>query len=201
MRVMVLHAHPVTESYNHALYNAVLKTLEANGHQVDPVDLYAEDFNPVMGREGRLQYHDVPENVTPELKPYVDRLMAAEGLVIVHPVWNYGFPAILKGYFDRVFMPGVSFVLEGGESADKGRLKPNLKHIRKVVFVTSYGGDRWRTWLMGDPPRRLAKRWGWVTFGGALPPTYLALYDMNNVTPDGLKGFIDKVKRVIGRVF
>ena len=201
MRVMVLHAHPVAESYNHALYNAVLETLEANGHQVDPGVRDAEGVNPGRGREGRLQYHDVPENMTPELKPYVDRLMAAEGLVIVHPVWNYGFPAILKGYFDRVFMPGVSFVLEGGESADKGRLKPNLKHIRKVVFVTSYGGDRWRTWLMGDPPRRLAKRWGWVTFGGALPPTYLALYDMNNVTPDGLKGFIDKVKRVIGRVF
>ncbi len=199
MRVMVLHAHPVAESYNHALYNAVLETLKAKGHQVDAVDLYAEGFNPVMSREGRLTYHDVPENVTPELKPYVDRLMAAEGLVIVHPVWNYGMPAILKGYFDRVFMPGVSFVLEGGGAADKGTLKPNLKHIRKVAFVTSYGGDRWRTFIMGDPPRRFAKRWGWVTFGGMLPPQYLALYDMNNVTPDGLRAFIDKVKRAMER--
>jgi len=199
MRVMVLHAHPIEESFNHALYNAVLETLTAAGHQVDPVDLYAEGFDPVMSREGRLHYHDVPENVTPELKPYVDRLMAAEGLVIVHPVWNYGMPAILKGYFDRVFMPGVSFVLEGGDEPDKGTLKPNLKHIRKVVFVTSYGGDRWRTWLMGDPPRRFAKRWGWVTFGSALPPQYLALYDMNNVTRGQLQGFIDKVKRAMRR--
>ena len=199
MRVMVLHAHPVAESFNHALYNAVIETLTAKGHQVDPVDLYAEGFDPVMSREGRLNYHHVPDNVTPELKPYVDRLMAAEGLVVVHPVWNYGFPAILKGYFDRVFMPGVSFVLEGGDSPDKGKLVPNLKHIKKVAFVTSYGGDRWRTWLMGDPPRRMAKRWGWVTFGGWLPPTYLALYDMNNVGPDGLRAYIDKVKRVIAR--
>jgi putative NADPH-quinone reductase len=190
---MVLHAHPVAESFSHSLYNAVLDTLRANGHQADPVDLYAEGFYPVMSREGRLGYHHVPDNVTPELKPYVDRLMAAEALVIVHPVWNYGFPAILKGYFDRVFMPGVSFVLEGGDGPDKGSLKPNLKHIKKVVFVTSYGGDRFRTWIMGDPPRRMAKRWGWVTFGGWLPPTYLALYDMNNVTPDGLKAFVAKV--------
>ena len=199
MRVMVLHAHPLEESFNHALYNVVLESLKANGHQVDPVDLYAEGFNPVMSREGRLGYHHVPENITPELKPYVDRLMAAEALVIVHPVWNYGFPAILKGYFDRVFMPGVSFVLEGGDGPDKGKLKPNLKHIKKVMFVTSYGGDRWRTWIMGDPPRRFARRWGWVTFGGLLPPTYLALYDMNNVTADELKAFIEKVKRAAAK--
>ena len=199
MRVMVLHAHPVETSYNRSLCNAVLETLRASGHEPDLVDLYAENFNPVLTREGRLTYHDVPDNITPELKPYVDRLMAAEAIVVVFPVWNYGFPAILKGYFDRVFMPGVSFVLVGGVSADKGTLKPNLKHIKKVAFVTSYGGDRWRTWVMGDPPRRMAKRWGWVTFGGWLPPTYLALYDMNNVTPDGLKAHIEKVKRVIGR--
>jgi putative NADPH-quinone reductase len=199
MRVMVLHAHPLEESFNHALYNIVLDTLKANGHQVDPVDLYAEDFDPVMSREGRLGYHDVPDNITPELKPYVDRLMAAEGLVVVHPVWNYGFPAILKGYFDRVFMPGVSFVLEGGDGPDKGKLKPNLKHIKKVAFVTSYGGDRWRTFIMGDPPRRFARRWGWVTFGGWLPPAYLALYDMNNVTPAGLEAFKQKVRRAIAR--
>jgi NAD(P)H dehydrogenase (quinone) len=199
MRVMVLHAHPVEESFNRALYNAVLETLQANGHQVDPIDLYAEGFNPVMSREGRLGYHDIPENITADLKPYVDRLMTAEAVVIVHPVWNYGFPAILKGYFDRVFMPGVSFILEGGDGPDKGKLVPNLRHIKKVAFVTSYGGDRWRSWLMGDPPRTMAFRWGWITFGGWRPPTYLALYDMNNVTPDGRADFLAKVKRVLGR--
>jgi NAD(P)H dehydrogenase (quinone) len=198
MRVMVLHAHPLETSYNRALCNAVTDTLKSKGHQVDLVDLYAENFDPVLSREDRLRYHDIPDNITPALKPYVDRLMAAEGIVIVHPVWNYGFPAILKGYFDKVFMPGVSFILEGGDGPDKGKLVPNLKHIKKVAFVTSYGGDRWRTFLMGDPPRRMAKRWGWVTFGGWLPPTYLALYDMNNVTPDQLNGFVAKVKRVIG---
>jgi NAD(P)H dehydrogenase (quinone) len=197
--VMVVHAHPLETSYNRSLCNAVIDTLSANGHQVDLVDLYAEDFDPVLSREDRLRYHDIPENITPQLKPYVDRLMSADAMVVVHPVWNYGFPAILKGYFDRVFLPGVSFILEGGDSPDKGRLVPNLKHIKKVAFVTSYGGDRWRTFLMGDPPRRMARRWGWVTFGGWLPPTYLALYDMNNVTETQLRGFIEKVKRVIGR--
>ena len=195
MRVMVLHAHPLESSYNRALCNTVVDTLRAKGHHVDLVDLYAEGFDPVLSREDRERYHHVPENITPQLKPYVDRLMAAEAMVVVHPVWNYGYPAILKGYFDKVFMPGVSFVLEGGDGPDKGKLKPNLKHIKKIAFVTSYGGNRWRTMVMGDPPRRMARRWGWVTFGGWMPPTYLALYDMNNVTKDQLKGFLGKVKR------
>jgi NAD(P)H dehydrogenase (quinone) len=199
MRVLVVHAHPVETSYNRALFNAACETLRAKGDEVDALNLYEDNFIAAMSREERLEYHDVPGNLTPLTKPYVDRLRACDKIVFVHPVWNYGYPAILKGFFDRIFLPGVSFVLEGGDGPDKGKLKPNLKHIKKVAFVTSYGGDRWRTFIMGDPPRRMAKRWGWVTFGGWLPPTYLALYDMNNVTPDQLKGFIDKVKRVIGK--
>ena len=199
MRVLVVHAHPVETSYNRSLFNTVCETLAAKGDEVDGLNLYDEAFRAAMSREERLEYHDVPGNLTPEIKPYVDRLRAADGLVFIHPVWNYGYPAILKGFFDRIFLPGVSFVLEGGGASDKGKLVPAMKIITKVAYVTTYGGDRLRTWLMGDPPRRLAMRWAWVTFGGWLPPTYLALYDMNNVTEAQLKGFIAKVKRVFGR--
>lgn len=195
MRVMVLYAHPVETSLSHTLRDTVVEALTAGGHETDIVDLYAEGFNPVLTREDRLRYHDVPENITPDLKPYVDRLHAAEAIVVVFPVWNYGFPAILKGYFDKVFMPGVSFILEGGDSSDKGRLIPNLRNIKKAAFVTSYGGDRFRTMVMGDPPRRMVRRWAWVTLGGWLPPKYLALYDMNNATPTRVGGFIEKVRR------
>jgi NAD(P)H dehydrogenase (quinone) len=199
MRMMVLHAHPVETSFSRALCNGVVESLRSRGHEVDVADLYAENFDPVLTREGRLAYHDTAHNITAETKSYVDRLMAAEALVLVFPVWNYGFPAILKGYFDKVFVPGVAFVLQGGGAPDKGRLVPNLKHIKKVAFVTSYGGDRLRTMLMGDPPRRIARRWAWVTFGGWLPPKYLALYDMNNATPARLAGFMATVKRALSR--
>jgi len=187
MRVLVVHAHPVETSFNRALNDKVVETLRAGGHEVDALDLYAEDFTAKMSREERLRYHDVPENQTPAIRPYVERLLAAEGLVFVYPVWNYGFPAILKGYFDRIFIPGVSFQIKDG------KLAPNLHNVKKVTFITTYGGDRWRTWLMGDPPRKLVKRWGWATFRTSMPPQYLALYDMNNNGEDRLKGFIEKV--------
>ena len=199
MKVHVVHAHPVEDSYNRALFNAVVETLTQRGHEVDALNLYDEAFLAVMSREERLNYHDVPGNLTALTKPYVDRIMATEAMVFVHPVWNYGYPAILKGYFDRILLPGVAFVLEGGEGSDKGTMRPNLKHIKKVAFVTSYGGDRLRTMLMGDPPRRLARRWAWATFGTLTPPKYLALYDMNNCTPERLTGFIGKVRSAMER--
>ncbi|KKC31967.1 NAD(P)H-dependent oxidoreductase [Devosia psychrophila] len=195
MRVHVIHAHPVETSFNRALFDAVVDELTRKGHEVDALNLYDAGFDAVLSREERLNYHDVPGNLTPLVKPYVDRLVAAEALVFVHPVWNYGYPAILKGYFDRIFLPGVSFVLEGG--VDRGRLVPNFKNIKKVAFVTTYGGNRWRTMVMGDPPRRLARRWAWVTFGTRNPPKYLALYDLNNCTPDGLLQFLARVRRAM----
>jgi putative NADPH-quinone reductase len=193
MRILVVHAHPVEASYNRALYDTVVNTLRGGGHGVDECKLYDEGFDAVLSREERLLYHEVPENLTPAVEPYVERLLAAEAIVFVFPVWNYGFPAILKGYFDRIFLPGVSFVLKDG------KLKPNLDNIKKVAFVTTYGGDRLRTILMGDPPRRLARRWAWVTFRTPRPPKYLALYDMNNNREQQLLAFMNKVRREMAR--
>ena len=63
-----------------------------------------------MSRQERIDYHDEAINTKP-VQGYVDRLRAAEALVLCTPVWNYGYPAILKGFLDRVFLPGVSFKL------------------------------------------------------------------------------------------
>ena len=192
MRVLVVHAHPVETSFNRSLFENAVEALREAGHEVDALNLYDEGFAAVMSRDERLQYHDVPGNLTPEVAPYVDRLRAAEGIVFIHPVWNYGYPAILKGFFDRIFVPGVSFVLENG----------NLRTVmrkKRVAYVTTYGGDRLRTWLMGDPPRRLARRWAWAIFGTLMPPTYLALHKMDKRTEPELKAFIAKVRRTMLR--
>ena len=141
-RALVLFAHPCEESFSAALHKVVVDTLTAKGWKVDDCDLNAEGFNPVLTAAERRGYHDVASNTAP-VQSYVDRLAKADALVLVFPVWNYGFPAILKGYFDRVFLPGVSFKLVDG------KLKPNLTNIRKIAAVTSYGGDQLKTFLAG----------------------------------------------------
>src|SRR3954452_20383299 len=135
MKILVLYAHPVETSYNAALHRTIVERLTAKGHTVDDCDLYAEDFDPRLTRAERLHYHDTEAN-TASVRPYVERLRRANALVLSFPVWNYGYPAILKGFFDRVFLPGVSFELVDGQA------RPFLTNIKRVSAVTTYGGSR-----------------------------------------------------------
>ena len=185
-RALVLFAHPCPESFSAALHARVVDTLTARGWEVDDCDLNAEGFQPVLTEAERRGYHDAGN--TAPVQGYVDRLRAAQALVMVFPVWNFGYPAILKGFLDRVFLPGVSFRLEDG------KVKPNLTHIRKLAAVTTYGGTRMRALLVGDPPRRCVTRAVWHV---CRPDRmrYLALYDMNRADDARRAGFLARVER------
>ncbi len=187
VKALVLFAHPCEESFSGALHRVVVETLQRRGWEVDDFDLNAEGFSPVLTAAERRAYHDVGVNTVP-VQGYVDRLRAVQALVLVFPVWNFGFPAILKGFFDRVFLPGVSFRLEDGF------VKPNLTNIRKLAAVTTYGGTRVRALLAGDPPRHVVKR---AIRHVCRPDTmrYLALYDMNRVTQDRRRRYLAAVRR------
>ena len=148
MRVLILYAHPVETSFQAALHRAVVEALASAGHDVDDCDLYAENFDPTLSRQERLDYHDTSINQR-SVEDYVRRVKQAEAMVLVFPVWNFGYPAILKGFFDRVFLPGVSFDL-----TDDGKVAGLLTHIGKIAAVTTYGGTRLRAIMAGDPPRK-----------------------------------------------
>ncbi|MEL7115534.1 MAG: NAD(P)H-dependent oxidoreductase [Pseudomonadota bacterium] len=136
-RALVLFAHPCPESFSAALHKCVTETLATQDWDVDDCDLNAEGFSPVLTEAERRAYHDEPDNIGP-VSGYVERLRTADALVMVFPVWNFGYPAILKGFLDRVFLPGVSFKLVDG------KVKPNLTHIKRLAAVTTYGGTRMR---------------------------------------------------------
>jgi putative NADPH-quinone reductase len=193
MRFLVLYAHPVPESFVAALHRTVVETLRRNGHEVDDCDLYAERFDPVLSHDERVHYLEVPANRR-FVEDYVRRVENADGLVIVFPVWNFGFPAILKGFLDRVFLPGVSFTLVDGLAT------PKLTHLRALVAVTTYGAPRWRAFLLGDPPRKVVLRVLSVLVAPRARRRYLALHDMNRQTPEGRAAFLRKVERAIARL-
>jgi len=193
MRVLVLYCHPDSGSYVAALHAVTVEALTAAGHAVDDCDLYAEGFDPVLSRDERIGYHDLATNTAPVLS-HVERLKRAEALVLVFPVWNFGFPALLKGYFDRVFLPGVSFGMVDGSTQGL------LTHIRRIAVVTTYGATWTKATLLGNPPRKFCTRSLRAVTRFSASVTYLAHYDMNRSTPGTRAAFMTRVKQGLARL-
>jgi len=189
MRVLVLFAHPVETSFGAAVHRVLVDTLQRNGHEIDDCDLNAERFDPVMTRQDRLNYHDINVNRA-RVSPYVERLLAAEALAFSFPVWNMGFPAILKGFIDKVFLPGVSFTL-----SENGDYTPCLHNIKKLGVACTYGGGRLHTFVAGDPCRRFITRSLRVTCAPGAACDYVALHDMNHTRAERRERFLRVVEK------
>jgi NAD(P)H dehydrogenase (quinone) len=153
MKILVILAHPDTNSLNHAIAYAVRDDLRANGDQVIFHDLYKEEFDPL------LVSGEIPENgkVSPQVRAHCQELATADGIVIVHPNWWGQPPSILKGWIDRVFRPGAAYRFEegdGGEGIPIGLLKASAA----VVLNTSNTPPAREQSAFGDPLEAIWRR-------------------------------------------
>lgn len=187
--VLYIYCHPLPESFHAAMRSAVLSGLAQAGHRVDLLDLYAEGFDPALSAEGRRRYYDVPDNRA-GLEDLVERLQAAEILLLQFPTWCFGPPAMLKGFADRVLLPGAAFDISDGRS-----VRPLLNRIERIVGIVTYGQTRWLAFAAGDYPRRFVTRHlRWIAAPSART-TYLPLYDMDRATPAIRAAFLERLRR------
>lgn len=189
MRVLVVYCHPVAESFNAAVRDAVIRGLTRAGHEVDLLDLYAEGFDPLLSRQARLDYHTPGVNALP-VADHLARVRAVEGMVIVAPTWWYGPPAMLKGWFDRVFVPFETF----GMPKPFRPLERRLTNIRVLAAVSTLGSP-WYWWLwVGQPGRRIIME----GLGGIIHPRarklWLALHSMDSASATKRARFLAKVE-------
>lgn len=191
MRCLVVYCHPVPESFCAAIRDATVETLRARGDEVRLVDLYAEGFDPVMHADERRAYNEGAPN-DPALAPHVERLRWAEAILLVYPTWWYGPPALLKGWFDRVWAKDVAFSL-GGD----GRIEPLMTHVGKVGVVTTCGAPYWWSFLVGQPGRKMIMRGMRANCARRCRTMYLAHYLMDVSTPQSRAAFLDKVRRKV----
>jgi NAD(P)H dehydrogenase (quinone) len=193
MKILYVYCHPLPESFHAALRVEALAGLQAAGHEVDLLDLYAERFDPVLSEQGRRHYHDERVNRA-GLEPIVARLQGCQAIVLQFPTWCFGPPAMLKGFFDRVLMPGVAFDL-----ADPAHVKPMLRNVRKIVGVVTYGRPRLMALWMGDPPRKIVTRYlRWFAARRA-KAEYHALYHLNVATLAQRQAFMRRVRAAMQR--
>ena len=190
MRVLVIYAHPLADSFAGALHRAVVEALTRAGHEVDDCDLYAIGFDPVMTAPER-RAHNTEHPDLSAVAQHVERVRAAEALVLCFPVWWYGMPAILKGYFDRVWINGVAFHLHAG-----GKMDPGLHRLKKLWVVCTYGAPWWLIKLaLRDPVRAVIH----IGIRGLctrhVKSRFFALYSIESKNSVETARFLDKVRR------
>ena len=192
MLIQVVHCHPLTDSFNHALFRVIVDQLQQR-HQVIATDLYRERFSPVMTEAERRSYYQ-PSYAGDEVAPLVQQLRQADGIIFCFPHWWFSMPAMLKGYFDRVWAPGMAFT----HDLDGGRIKPLLTNIKLFGVVTTYGSPWWITRIvMQDPGRKVLFRALKPMCGPGVRSFYLAHYDMDRSTPASRQAFAERVRRTI----
>jgi NAD(P)H dehydrogenase (quinone) len=196
MKVNVVCAHPSADSYLASLHQRLVRTLEARGDEVIDFDLYAMKFDPVMGAE-EWRGHEQVLPPPPELKVYVDALQWADACVFCFPTWWVGMPAILKGYFDRVWRPGVAFE----QPPDGGLIRPALRNLVRMGVVTTCGSPWfYNRLLMQDPARKVLLRGLKSTCGGlGVKHLYLAQHSVHDISPEARERFAQKVERRFAR--
>jgi putative NADPH-quinone reductase len=191
MRVLVVVAHPLEDAFAKVAARRICATLERRGMDADLLDLYAENFDPRLTAEERRGYFATPYDFS-GVASCVERLRAAEKLVFVFPQWWFDVPAILKGFFDRVCVPGVAF----DHGADGAGLIPRLTHVNAIWVVSTTGSPWWVTKLyMGDPVRRQIKRGLRSFISPKARFKMLSLHDMDKMTEVRAKAFLDHLDR------
>ncbi|MEM2916570.1 MAG: NAD(P)H-dependent oxidoreductase [Candidatus Woesearchaeota archaeon] len=131
MKTLIVYAHPAIPEESHASFT--LKEMKAALDKAkiehETIDLYAINYDPVLKADEH--YASGRTAVSQQNREFQDKIRASDSLVFIYPVWWADCPAILKGFFDRVFTQGFAF-----DNEPKGILTG-----KKAAVMISTGGD------------------------------------------------------------
>ena len=190
MRVLVIHSHPVTDSFSGALRDSAIEGARAAGHDVRVLDLGAVSFNPVMSAEELRGYKAVTPAANEDLTVHIDAVRWADVLVFVYPTWWSTLPAQLKGWLERVMRPGVAFVFD-----EDNKVRPGLRQVRRIVGITTYGSKWPYVKLMKDSGRRTLLRALKLNTSWRTRSKWIALYGIDGASEEKRTHFLAEVRR------
>jgi NAD(P)H dehydrogenase (quinone) len=197
VRLLVVYCHPDPQSYGASLRAAAVQVLRAGGHDVREIDLYGQGFDPVFTHAEKLSYlSDTASNIR-GVQDHVDALRWAEGWVAIYPTWFYGAPAMLKGWLERVWLPGVTFKVA---PARQRKITGALHNIRLFIGITTSGSPWWWLKLIGDPGRSLFMKGLRPLYAKRCQMRWLQLYNMNHVTAEERDAFRARVAATLATV-
>lgn len=148
MGVLVIDCFPADDVDSEVVKNAI-DTLRFNGHEVTHQQLVGGPFETFMTAAERLAYHSETPLITREAVTSAAALKSSASVLFCYPTTLFTLPPVLKSYLERVFVPGVSFVLDA-----KNRVRPGLTHVRRLGVITTTPHDAAATRRARDAGRR-----------------------------------------------
>ena len=196
MQALVVVAHPCDDSFTHAAAERAVAGLRDGGHAVEVVDLYAIGFRVAMSTAEREAYEGETPLIDEHTREHARLVGWADCLVFVYPTWWSGQPAMLKGWLERVMVPGVAFVFD----ERNGKVRPGLRRVRRLVGITSYGSSRSVVKIINDNGRRTIMRALRMACGLRTRTTWLGLYGIDTANESRRKQFLDRVETTMARL-
>lgn len=190
MKCLVVISHPVKDSLCQYFATQTIEHLRVKGYQITVLDLYQNEFSPALTASERLSYYDASFD-DKLLGQELAQLKSAESLVLVFPTWWFGFPAMLKGWFDRVWAPGHAY----DHAKDLGAITPRLDNLKEVKVITTLGSPWWVDKLiMFQPVKRVLK----IGLLGACTKncqfTMLSFHQSEQATQARVESFLKKMR-------
>lgn len=189
MKFLVIYAHPNPQSFNHAIFEKVTSTLKSRESEFRIIDLYSENFNVTLNAKDfeTLQKGKMPEDV----QRYQQDIVWADKLIFIFPVWWWSYPAILKGFIDRVFLHGFAYTF------DKNGLKKLLKNEKALIFMTTGGPkeEYEKNNVVQILQRPLSQ--GILSFCGIENSEFHIFYAVPSSTEEQRKSYLDEVEEAV----
>lgn len=191
MHAAVVLAHPRADSYAHALAQRAVDGLQAAGHRVDIIDLYADGFRAAMSEAEQEAYRGNQPILDPLVQTSAALVRNVDALIFVYPTWWSGLPAILKGWMERVMVPGVGFTFD----ERTGKVRPGLTNVRHLIGISTYGSPKSIVRVVNDNGRRTIMRALRLSCGFGVRTHWHGLYAIDTSTVGQRAEFAAHIER------
>jgi NAD(P)H dehydrogenase (quinone) len=190
-KTLIVVAHPNPKSFNKSgILQTAKDTLEQNGHQVEVRDLYELNFNPVLSGADFELFHK--GEMPADIKKEQEFISWADNIIIINPIWWIGRPAILQGYFDRVFAYGFAFSVT--PQGPVGLLKNEKALVINTAGSPEFLYDSWENskQLLGRPTTE-----GALNYSGIKNVNHVQFYGIATSTDEQRQEMLERIKTLL----
>jgi putative NADPH-quinone reductase len=184
-QILIINGHPNPQSFNYALAKAYKVGVDQSNSIISQINISDLKFNP------NLQFGYNPKvELEPDLADAIKKIQNANHIVWIYPMWWYGYPAIMKGFIDRTFLPNIAF------KYGKGKFPVQLLKGKTARIVITSDTPWWYNFFFMKSPAINQLKKGTLEFCGISPVKVTYISSVTNSSLQFRKRWLDKLTQL-----